>query len=114
MVTSALDNNYIKTTPPREPLVQIQNNFTESTLSNHLHAWPPFFMGEGLLSISPECCGQLVKMLINLEPNGIFGSNYAYLFILTLSRHMYAKRRRRFAKYYFGQSRYFSENAHNY
>ena len=35
---------------------------------------------------------QLVKILINLEPYGIFGSNFAYLFILILSSHWYAKR----------------------
>ena len=28
--------------------------------------------------------GQLVKMLITLEPHGIFRSDFAYLFILTL------------------------------
>ena len=33
----------------------------------------------------------LVKMLINLEPHGIFGSNFVYLCILTLSRHWYEK-----------------------
>ena len=26
-------------------------------------------------------CGQLVKILITLEPYGIFGSNFAYVFI---------------------------------
>ena len=31
-----------------------------------------FLMDEGLLSINPTCCGQLVKMLITLEPYGIF------------------------------------------
>ena len=45
-----------------------------------------------LLSISPAGRGQLVKMLITLEPHGIFGSIFAYLFILTLSSHWYAKR----------------------
>ena len=29
----------------------------------------------------------IVKMLITLEPHGIFGPNYEYLYILTLSRH---------------------------
>ena len=33
----------------------------------------------------------LVKMLITLEPYGIFGSKFAYLFILTLSNHWNAK-----------------------
>ena len=40
-------------------------------------------MGEGLLSIILVGRGQLVKMLITLELHGIFGSNFAYLFILT-------------------------------
>ena len=31
----------------------------------------------------------LVKMLITFEPHGIFGSNFAYLCILTLSSHWY-------------------------
>ena len=39
-------------------------------------------MDKGLLSIISAGCGQLVKMLISLEPHGIFGSNFAYLFIL--------------------------------
>ena len=34
----------------------------------------------------------LVKMLITLEPHGIFGSNFVYLCILTLSSHWYEKR----------------------
>ena len=33
----------------------------------------------------------LVKMLITLEPDGIFGSNFVYLCILTLSSHWYKK-----------------------
>ena len=32
-------------------------------------------------SISPARYGQLVKMLITLEPHGIFLSHFAYLFI---------------------------------
>ena len=35
---------------------------------------------------------QLVNMLISLEPHGIFGSNSACLFILTLLSHWCAKR----------------------
>ena len=35
--------------------------------------------------------GLLVKTLITLEPHGIFRSNFAYLIILTLSSHWYAK-----------------------
>ena len=34
-----------------------------------------FLMDEGLLSISLVGCGQLVEMVITLEPRGIFGSN---------------------------------------
>ena len=33
----------------------------------------------------------LVKMPINLEPYGIFGSNFVYLCILTLSSRRYEK-----------------------
>ena len=34
------------------------------------------------MSISPACCGQLVKMLITLEPHEIFGSiaNFALFY----------------------------------
>ena len=31
----------------------------------------------------------LVKMIITLEPHGIFGSSFVYLCILTLSSHCY-------------------------
>ena len=34
----------------------------------------------------------LVKMLITFEPHGIFGSNFVYLCILTLSSHWYEKK----------------------
>ena len=34
----------------------------------------------------------LVKMLITLEPYGMFGSNFVYLCILTLSSHWYVKK----------------------
>ena len=55
--------------------------------------WPSictaFLMDEALLSISPAGSGQLVKILITLESHGIFRSNFAYLFILTLSSHLY-------------------------
>ena len=37
-----------------------------------------FFIDEALLSISPAVRGQLVKILITLEPHGIFGSYFAY------------------------------------
>ena len=45
---------------------------------------------EALLSISSTGCGQLLKMPITLEPHGIFRSNFAYLYISTLSGHWYA------------------------
>ena len=43
-------------------------------------------------SVSPAGRGKLVKMLITLEPHGIFRSHFAYFYILTLSGHCYAKR----------------------
>ena len=55
----------------------------------------------------------LVKMLITLEPHGIFASNFVYLCILTLSSHCHAKRWRGFVEHHFGRSSSFSENAHN-
>ena len=65
-----------------------------STLSNRVTCL--FLMDEVLLRIGPAGCGQLVKMIITLEPHGIFGSTFTYLFfykfILTLSSHWYAKR----------------------
>ena len=39
-----------------------------STFPDHWHVKPPFLMGEGLQSTSSACCGQLVKILITLEP----------------------------------------------
>ena len=66
-------------------------------------------------STSTILAGQalLVKMLITLEPHGIFGSNFVYLCILTLSSHWYEKRRRGSTEYHFGRSSSFGENAHN-
>ena len=52
----------------------------------------PFLMDEALLSISPASRGQLVKMLFTLVSHAAFGSNFAYLFVLTLYNHWYAKR----------------------
>ena len=43
--------------------------------SNHCHAYQPVLMYVALLSISPASHGQLIKMLITLEPHGIFVSN---------------------------------------
>ena len=48
-------------------------------------------MDEVLLSISLADGGKLVKMLITLESHGIFESNFAYLFILTLFSRWYEK-----------------------
>ena len=62
-------------------------------------------MDESLLSMISAGCGQLVKMLITLEPHGIFGSNFAYLSILTLSSHRYAEMVTRLCQA--------PENAHN-
>ena len=46
---------------------------------------------EALPSISPVGRCKLVKMLINIEPHGIFWSTFAYLYTLTLSGHWYLK-----------------------
>ena len=56
----------------------------------------------------------LVKMLITLKPHGIFGSNFVYLCILTLSSHWYEKRWRGFTEHHFGRSSSFGENAYNW
>ena len=53
---------------------------------------------EALLSNSLAGRVHIVKMLTTLEPHGTFLSNNAYLCILTLSGHWYAKRRRSFAE----------------
>ena len=52
-------------------------------LSNHWHAQQPVLVDKALLSIVTGGCGQLVKMLITLEPHGIFGLYFAYLSIIT-------------------------------
>ena len=70
-------------------------------------------MDEGLLSIISAGYRQLLKILITLEPHGIFRSNFAYKIILTLFCHWYAKWWRGIAEHYFGPSMHFSENAHN-
>ena len=54
----------------------------------------------------------LVKMLITLEPHGIFGSNFVYLCILTLSSHWYEKGDEASTSIILA-GRAFSENAHN-
>ena len=55
----------------------------------------------------------LVKMLIALEPHGIFGSSFVNICILTLSNHWYGKKCRGFTEHRFGRSSSFGENAHN-
>ena len=52
-----------------------------STFPYQWHA-KPLFDDMGLLSNCSAFCGELVKILITLEPYGIFRSNFAYLFIL--------------------------------
>ena len=47
---------------------------------------------EASLSIIFAGRALMVKMLIALEPHGIFGSNFVYLSILTLSSHWYEKK----------------------
>ena len=55
---------------------------------------PPAMQNGDEASPSIILAGQalLVKMLITLEPHGIFASNFVYLCILTLSSHCHAKR----------------------
>ena len=72
-----------------------------------------FFDGRGFAEHQLKIWDQLVKMLITLEPRGIFTSNFVYLCTLTLSSHCHAKRWRGFAEHHFGRSSSFSENAHN-
>ena len=47
------------------------------------------FMDEALPSIRTSVRGQLVETLITLEPHGIFGSNFANIYFLTLPIHWY-------------------------
>ena len=85
-----------------------------STFPNHWHAKRPFLIDMGLLSNCPAYCGQLVNILTTLEPYGIFGSNFAYLFILIFSSHPGMQTGGGwFAEHHFDRSRSFSENAHN-
>ena len=96
-----------------EPHGIFRSNFVYScmsTLSNHWHAQQPFVKDEALLRINLAGDGQLVKMLIPLEPR-IFGSNFVYLYITTLYNHWYSKCRRGFTEHQFGQSRSFCGNA---
>ena len=66
-------------------------------------------MDEAWLIISPACHCQIEKMLITLEPHGIFGSKFEYLFIFNIVQPLECKN----GKHHFGQSMSFSENAHN-
>ena len=50
-----------------------------STFPSHLHAKSLLLMDKSLLSISPVCCGQLVKKLVTLELHGIFLINFLIL-----------------------------------
>ena len=56
---------------------------------------------------------QLVKLLITFESHGIFGSNLAYLYILTLSSHWYANDDKASPSISSDWTRSFSEKAHN-
>ena len=61
-----------------------------------------YVMDKGLLNINQAGHSQEVKILTILKSNDIFGPNFAYIFIVTLSRHRYAKWRPGFAKHQFG------------
>ena len=50
-------------------------------LTTGLRTCNNLFDERGFAVISPVSRGQLLKILITLEPYGIFGSNFAYLFI---------------------------------
>ena len=68
----------------------------------------------GLLSNCLACCGQLVKILITLKPYGIIGSNCAYFFNFNIVQPLVWKKTvASVSGASFGQSRYFSKNAHN-
>ena len=82
-------------------------HYLSTVMYNSLFWWTNF--AEHQLKI----WDQLVKMLITLEPRGIFTSNFVYLCTLTLSSHYPAKRWQGFAEHHFGRSSSFSENAHN-
>ena len=84
-----------------------------STVPNHWHELQPFVMDEALLSIRSSVRSQLVKNIMAFEPHGIVGSNFAYFYILTLSRLWYAKRRQCLAVHQSGRSWSVNENALN-
>ena len=54
-----------------------------SVLFNHWHEKQPFLTDKALPSISQAGYSQLMKILITLEPDGMFRSNYSLQFIIT-------------------------------
>ena len=54
-----------------------------------------------------------VKMLITLEPDGIFGSKFVYSCILILSSHWYETMLRGFTEHRFSRSISFCKHAHS-
>ena len=51
-----------------------------------------FFDGQGFPEHQFHKSWSISEIVITTEPHGVFGSNFAFLFILTLSSHLYAKR----------------------
>ena len=86
-----------------------------STFTNHWHANPPKFViyYVGLLCNCQACCGQLVKILISLEPNRIFGSNFHINLFLYCPATLVCKTVARIFRSSFCWSRIISENTHN-
>ena len=84
------------------------------TFCTHMHAnitWPLACEVPGIwqMWVCYSAIDPLVKILITLEPYGIFWM-HTYIFV---QPPCYAKRWRGFAEHHFGQSSSFSENAHN-
>ena len=67
-----------------------------------------YLLDEGLLSNISAGCGQLVKMLLTLEPHGMFE-----LILFNIVQPLVCKMVRRLCRTSLGRSRSFSENAHN-
>ena len=69
-----------------------------STFPNHLHAKLPFSDGRGFAehqwSLLWSVSENAYKLYITIQPHWIFGSKFAYVFILPiiLSSHLYATR----------------------
>ena len=70
-------------------------------------------MGEALLTISRAGGGQLVKMLITLEPHGIFWITFCILIHINIVQPLVCKLVTRFAEHKSGWSRSFGESTHN-